>query len=101
MSEQTIGKIDTFHIEELCGDIEIPCDYMMDENTTCPGDKAEWVLFLVRCECGQGGTALACDTCAQYRMASDGAVECSGCGEVTAPARLAYSYIEAIKKPFA
>lgn len=98
MSEQTIGSIDTFHIEELVGDVALPCDY--SDSDTCPKQPAEWVLFLVRCTCGRGGTSLACDTCTQYRLASDGAVECD-CGVVTAPARHAYGYVEHINRPFA
>lgn len=85
-------------ITEIVGDMEMACDYSDDE--TCSQGPAEWVLFLVRCECGVGGTRLACDGCTQMRIASDDAVECD-CGEVTAPARLAYSYIEHVNKSFA
>jgi hypothetical protein len=92
----TVGKIDTFHVEELMGEIELPCDYYEDGT---PHTAGEWVLFLVRCGCGTGGTRLACDACAQSRIASDDAVFCA-CGEVTAPARLAYSYIEHVNKAY-
>jgi hypothetical protein len=100
VNTETFGQIDTFHIEEIVGDLEIPCDYAGEGDPSCPKDQpAEWVLFLVTCSCGVGGKKLACDTCAQNRMASEDAVYCE-CGEVTAPARFAYSYIEHMNRSY-
>lgn len=79
-------------VMEIVGDLEIPCDYLDD--STCSKGRAEWVLHRVRCTCGAGGAALACDPCKELRLLSEGSVECGTCGEVTSPARAAYSYIE-------
>ena len=79
--------------------LEIPCDYADDEDSTFGphSDPARWVLTLTRCPCGAGGQTLACDRCKRLRLeTSDAAVVCGHCGEVTAPARLAYAYVEAL-----
>lgn len=96
MSEQTIGQIDTFHVEEIVGDHQIACDF--SDHSTCPKEAAAWVLHRVRCQCGKSGAVLACTPCKDVRLLSDGAVVCD-CGEVFAPAKHAYSFIEPIGRP--
>ncbi|HKN44263.1 MAG TPA: hypothetical protein VJW23_10085 [Propionibacteriaceae bacterium] len=79
--------------------LEIPCDYGDDAEGSLGthSDPARWVLTLMRCPCGAGGQTLACDRCKRLRLEStDAAVVCAHCGDVTAPARLAYSHVEAL-----
>ena len=99
MSEQTIGKIDTFHIEEIVGDLNLPCDYAQYGEQHCPDEPAEWILHRVRCDCGLGGAVLACTHCKDLRLLGDGVVKCGDCGTYT-PAREAYSYIEPLTRPY-
>ena len=86
-------------VTEIVGDLELPCDYGDDEHSTygIHSDPARWVLTLVRCTCGAGGQTLACDRCKRLRLeTSEAAVVCQHCDEVTAPARFAYSHVEAL-----
>lgn len=79
-------------ITELVGDIEIPCDF--SDQKSCSQTRAEWVLYRVPCGCGDGGARLACNGCKETRESTETAVECGACGEVYAPARWAYGFIE-------
>lgn len=96
----TSTTIEVTHLEEIVGDHPICCDYADDEfnasDFLCSKEPAKWVLVLVRCAtCHMGGARLACDTCKDIRLSSEGGVVCD-CGEVTVPARAAYSRIEAL-----
>lgn len=83
-------------VAEIVGDLEIPCDY--SDSRICPQGPAAWVLHRVPCVCGKGGAVLSCTACKDYRLLSDGAVFCD-CGEVFAPAKHAYSFIEPLGRP--
>lgn len=93
----SMSSTEDITILEMVEEHEIPCDYADDPYSDCPDLRAEWVLFLVRCDCGYGGQTLACNYCKELRMMSEGAVECE-CGELVAPARAAYSYVEYINR---
>lgn len=92
----TSMQTDDLIVTELLESLETPCDF--SDHWSCSKGRAEWVLHRVRCECGVGGAVLACDGCKNDRLSSESAVECGKCGEVTAPARAAYSYIEYLNR---
>lgn len=83
-------------VAEMVESLTTPCEY--SDQDSCSKLGAEWVLFRVKCTCGAGGAALACNKCKEDRESSEDCVECEFCGEVTAPARYAYSYIEYINR---
>lgn len=84
-------QTDGLTILEIVGDVQLPCDF--SDQRSCSQLSAEWILYRVPCVCGAGGASLACNQCKEDRESSESAVECL-CGEITAPARWAYAYIE-------
>lgn len=61
-------------------------------------NPAKWVMFRAPgvCDCKSRPPALACETCKDWRVQSEGAVTCHDCLTVIAPARIAYSRIETL-----
>lgn len=93
----TVTDIELVDLTEIVGDLDIICDY--DDEDDPHDDPAQWVLTLTRCPCGAGGQTLACDRCKRARLEeSFASVECGHCGEVTSPARLAYSHVEPLDR---
>lgn len=93
MRSLTDTSLEIIDLTKIVGDIETPCDY--SEEYSCNDSPARWALHLTVCSCGVGGVRLACTDCKDQRLKEDSAVACD-CGEVTAPARLAYARIEAL-----
>lgn len=100
MSETvTFGQVDTFHVEEIVGDHEIPCDFSAEK--LCSQGGARWVLHKLCPSCSDMRALLSCDACKDARMSSEIGVVCKnfnggGCGEIIAPARKAYHRVEAL-----
>jgi hypothetical protein len=86
-------------LTEIVGDLEVPCDWGDGyKGKGIHDDPARWVIYLVSCTCGAGGVRLGCDNCKNHRMTSEDAVICRHCGEVTVPARHAYTRAERLEK---
>lgn len=81
---------------ELVGEHEIPCE--LGKTFSGCDRTAEWAMFRKSglCDCGSRPPALACTDCKDMRMARDEGVVCAECGVLVAPARKAYSRIEAL-----
>lgn len=88
---------DDITVIEIVGEHEIPCELGKKLSGACD-NKAEWVMFRTpnMCGCGSRPPALACTDCKDFRIASEDAVICPGCGTAIVPARLGYSRIEAL-----
>ena len=89
MSTEGLTEQEMFTL--LMEDVAVPCDY--DQYFRCGPAQAEW-LMVARCGCGQTAHRLACDGCKTAWLATEDAAECSKCGEVFAPARKAFTWIE-------
>lgn len=93
--------LDVVDLTDLCGDIEIPCDW--GESVALMGGAshgpARWVAVRVRCTCGYGaGPRLICEGCKDVLLHPDTVFACAGeCGAVYSPARTLVSRIEAIQ----
>lgn len=79
-------------IEEVVGEIEIPCDY--DRLLHCGPSAATWEMRAA-CGCGQKAVRLACEGCKDILLQTEEALSCpASCGELFAPARRAFWLIE-------
>lgn len=94
--EQPVTTIDpsTIILENLVGDLEIPCDYSV--RSWCPDLHADWIARLTPCSCGVAGVRLLCGPCKDLVMQTPDGFECRSCGEVTIPARHAFYSFDAL-----
>lgn len=85
-------------LTEVVEDVQFPCDFNNPEHDPqglCSGSHAEWVLYFSCCRGVR--PRLACSGCKDHRTGpTESAVVCGSCGEVYAPARKAYSRVEAL-----
>jgi len=91
----TATNTEDITILEMVDDHEIACELGTNMTDECP-NTAKWVMFRKSGMCGCVGLppALACDSCKDSRMSSEGAVVCVFCRGVIAPARHGYARIE-------
>ena len=82
-------------IEQLVGDLETPCDYS-DRKWGFSHMAAQWVGYVKPCAtCHTTGQRLFCEGCWAVFSQDDNCFTCE-CGEVTAPARHAFSRLDRI-----
>ena len=79
-------------VGELVGDMAIPCDYS-DRKWGFSHGAAQWAGYLSPCGCGAAGQRLFCEGCFGVFSTDDNCFTCQ-CGDVTAPARKAFSRLE-------
>ena len=89
---QVMMTPDVITITEVVGDMNVVCDYA--ERDWCRKAPAKWIGFLSPCACGAGGQRLICEPCKQILLEADSSCFQCDCGEITAPARLAFSRLE-------
>lgn len=78
-------------IEEIVGDLEVPCDY--DRMFRCGPSAAEWEMRAA-CGCGDKAVRLVCTDCKEAVLKDGVAVACpSDCGTIHAPARRVFWFI--------
>lgn len=90
------NEIECFVLEELVGDMGMPCDN--HDYPWCPKGGAEWAAHMVCPACIRSGVKLWCTGCKDFLTATEDALECAQCGEVAAPARRAVARLEPINK---
>lgn len=89
----TASDIQFTELEEIVGDIEIPCDY--DRIFRCGPAAAGWEMRAV-CGCGNKAVRLACESCKDAILQTEDGMSCSVCDAVTIPARHLFWHIERI-----
>ena len=84
-------------LQQIVGDLEVPCDYGERKWGFSHG-AAKWVGFVRACPtCHSSGQRLFCEGCFSVFSTDDNCFTCD-CGEVTAPARHAFSRLEHLDK---
>jgi hypothetical protein len=90
----------TSALQQIVGDLEVPCEFYEDGRVLCQNDPAQWVMHRNPCCPATMYPVLACDTCKDARVMDMIALECRHCGHIWENAPDAYSMIEKLdKKP--
>lgn len=95
---QTFEEQDLFLWEEE--EPDVVCDYDDEEHNRWPVQvhgPAEWIVG-VGAECVHKKTRLLCTCCKDTLMTTDGAMYCSVCLGLVAPARKTIRFIEPLNK---
>lgn len=89
---ETVATPSLVFVEWLVGDLQLPCDYS-ERRWGFSHGPAKWAGFLSPCACGEAGQRLFCEGCYGVFSRDDNCFTCT-CGDVTAPARHAFSRLE-------
>lgn len=91
----TATDLELVDLTKIVGELQVPCDY--SQSRWCPNHPAKWAATVSCPGCGWTAHRLLCD-CKDFLMVTEDCIECKTCGEIVAPARHAFKYIEAIDR---